>query len=321
MPSCRPLFVALSLLLALARPSLAQPDPARPALAPPETSRLTITITSASNFIAGFVAIDQGMFAAHGLDVTMTPLAEGSAVIASVVSGSAQLGGPTTALYLQAVDSGLDLVAVAAQYTYPTPNKVGVLAGADSGIKGAADLVGKRVGVPGLNALQHVLLRQWLVESHVPTAKVTYVELSFPQMADALRSHQVDAVTATEPFYQRIVAAGLGNPIFDLGSIVTPGSVGGVYVARRDWAAANPRTIAALRAAMQEAIALIAQKPQVARDSIGHFLKLSPEVVALLSVPALSVSLQPSQLAFWITLGKEQGMLTGTPDATKLIVP
>ena len=74
--------------------------------------RSQIGCTATSDCASAMVAVDQGMFAKHGLDAKMMLIGINSNIPAAIVSNSIQIGGPTESVFLQAVDGGLDLVAV-----------------------------------------------------------------------------------------------------------------------------------------------------------------------------------------------------------------
>ena len=82
-------------------------------------------------------------------------------------------------MFLQAIDGGLDQVALAATNVFPERTNSGVIVRAGSNINSAQDLIGKRVGVPGINGLLDVVLRRWLTARGVDTRRVTFVEVSF----------------------------------------------------------------------------------------------------------------------------------------------
>ena len=62
---------------------------------------------------AAMVAVDGGIFKKHGLDAEMVLIGINSNIPAAILSNSIQIGGPTSTVFLQAADGGLDLVAVA----------------------------------------------------------------------------------------------------------------------------------------------------------------------------------------------------------------
>ena len=247
--------------------------------------------------------------------------ANGSVIVAGVVSGNVEVGTPTPTVFLQAVDSGLDQVALAATNAMPDASKSGVLARTDSGIKTAQDLVGKKVGVPGLNGLLDVIFRRWLASQGVDTKRVSYVETSFPQMSDLLKAGQVDAVVAVDPFYSRIVGQNTGYLVDDYIRNLPEGTIASVYSATSKWAAANPAIVKAFQEALAEAVVFSKTNDTATRESIARYTKLPPAVVANLPIPNLVAKMGPQDLKFWIDVMKERGMLTGTVDPTKAVVP
>ena len=124
-----------------------------------------------------------------------------------MVAGSAQVGAPTPTVLLQANDGGLDLVYFAGCDVYPTQSKTGILAMIGSNLQGPRDLPGKKIGVPGFNGIVDLLTRKWIQSAGGDAKKVTYIELQFPAMRDALKSGLVDAVALLDPFYSRIADA------------------------------------------------------------------------------------------------------------------
>jgi NitT/TauT family transport system substrate-binding protein len=127
-----------------------------PALA---ETKITIGCTATSDCASAMVAVDQGLFAKHGLDAKMILIGINSNIPAAILSDSIQIGGPTESVFLQAVDGGLDLVAVdGASRMDPISNQA-IVAFARNGIslKEPKDFVGKKVGAPGIGAVLQVL--------------------------------------------------------------------------------------------------------------------------------------------------------------------
>jgi NitT/TauT family transport system substrate-binding protein len=57
------------------------------------------------------------------------------------------------------------------------------------------------------------------------------------------------------------------------------------------------------------------------RESIARYTKLPSAVVADLPMPNLVAKIEPRDLQFWIDVMKERGMLSGTVDPVKAVVP
>jgi NitT/TauT family transport system substrate-binding protein len=277
--------------------------------------------TAVSGYSASYIAKDQGFFEKRGLDVELILAPQGGAIIEGLVSGSAEIGTPTPTVFLQAVDSGLDQVAIAATNAFPEKSKSGVLARSEANIHSPQDLIGKKVGVPGINGLLDVVFRKWLADKGIDTKKVAYVEASFPQMSDMLRSNTVDAVVAVDPFYSRIIDQKTGYLVDNYTSVLPDGTIASVYSATGKWIAANPDAVRAFQGALAEAVAFskIEGNAPAVQESIARYTKLPVAVVAALPIPNLVAQIKPSDLDFWIKVMKEREMLTGSPDAAKAV--
>ena len=179
-------------------------------------AKIQIGCTATSDCASAMIAVDEGIFRKHGLDVEMTPIAINSNIPAAILSNSIQIGGPTSTVFLQAVDGGLDLVGIAGASVMNTTSNNAITAFVRNGItiNEPKDFVGKKVGAPGLNAFLHVLFVKWLMDKGVDPKSVTFIEVSFPTMNDILKSGAVDAVLAGEPFITRFSTAGTGTAAF-----------------------------------------------------------------------------------------------------------
>jgi len=292
-------------------------------LAPAEAAtKIRVMYTAVSGYSSSYIAKDQGFFEKRGLDVEMILAPQGGAIIEGLVSGSAEIGTPTPTVFLQAIDSGLDTVAIAATNAFPEKSQSGILARTEESIHSAKDLIGKKVGVPGINGLLDVVFRQWLADKGIDTKKVTYVEASFPQMSDMLRAGTVDAVVAVDPFYSRIIAQKTGYLVDNYTSALPDGTIASVYAATGKWAAAHADAVKAFQGALAEAAAFSKNEANAnaVHDSIARYTKLPPPVVASLPIPNLVAQIKPSDLNFWIGVMKQRGMLNGSPDPAKAVV-
>jgi NitT/TauT family transport system ATP-binding protein len=89
-------------------------------------------------------------------------------------------------------------------------------------------------------------LRYWLAASGIdPDQDVRLVVIPPPLLVDALREGQVDGFCVGEPWSSVAVAAGVGR-IVTTGRHIWPNGPEKVLGLRREWAEANPETVAAL---------------------------------------------------------------------------
>jgi NitT/TauT family transport system substrate-binding protein len=296
------LFAGIALvLLAVVQPAAAQ-------------TKIKMTYTAVTGFTAGYVAQQQGFFQKHGIDMEFVQTNISGNIPAVIVSGSVEAGGPTMPSILQANDAGLDLVVFAGGAVYPLSGDV-LIARKGAGIEKTADLKGKTVGVPGIGALLHIMLRRDLKANGVDPDSVKYVELGFPQAGDALRSGQIDAYPSQAPFTARILQSGAGEAVANWLSATPAGTPTVVFAATRSWATAHKKEINAMQDAMRDALAFMKDHRDETNEAIGKYTGLPAAVVGSLPPPIINVDLTPKQIQFWIDICKEQGLIKGNPKA------
>ncbi len=284
-------------------------------------TKISIGCTATTDCASAAVAVQEGLFKKHGLDVTMTLIGINSTIPAALLSDSLQIGGPTPPTFLQAVDGGLDLVAVAgASSTAPsTVDTVAVVATPSSGIAEPKDFEGKKVGTPGIGAFLQVLFSKWLISNGVDPKKVNFVEVGFPTMNDALKSNAVDAVITAEPIMSRILASGTGKAVGYFLEKLPERRPQILYAATRAWADANPDALAAFRAAIEEGAKITNEDPEKGRKAISEFTKIPMDVLSKQKLTTSDPKIEQEQLDWWINTMNEQNMLQGTPDTATLI--
>ena len=299
------LAAAILGVLAFGPPAQAQTNPA--AQAP---TKLRVVHTSSSLITPGFVADEQGFFAAHGLSVSFTPIPINSQLPAALVSGSAEIAYLTLSSLVQANDGGIELVAIAGTgAAYPGGTNEAMVARPGSGIVKPADYIGKRVGVPGIGVVMDIMFRNWLLRADVDPNKVNYVEISNPQQVDALRGGTVDAVIANDPQLYRMVHTGIG---VEAGRFMDalPGDMPLiVYAVTKEYAASHRDVIAAFQAAHKEGIAWMMAHQDAAREIMARRLKLNPALVKDMAFPRFMPDITPASVEIMVNMLREQKQL------------
>jgi NitT/TauT family transport system substrate-binding protein len=277
--------------------------------------KVNLGFVPAGDWVPALVAKEKGFFDKRGLDVTLTKVAIISNVPAALMAGSLHIGVSTPTVLIDAADSGLDLAAIAGGTRFvKNPAIFSVVVRNGLAVKSAKDLEGKRVGVPGMRSIADVLLRKWLLDQGVQPSKVNLVEASFPQMKDLLKGGTLDAVAVLEPFRSRIVADQTGFRLADYVAEVNPDLLGGVWVARKSWLAANPKAADAFREALVEAIAFMSKNADEAKAIEARHLGFTTPV----ALP-YSVALSPADFEVYGRIGRDVGYLQKPVDGAKLI--
>jgi NitT/TauT family transport system substrate-binding protein len=182
-----------------ARPSAAQ--------APQKLRVSTIPIIDTAPLAA---AIAQGYFKEEGLDVDTTPTVGGAVGLPAVAAGQIQIGYSNLVSIVLGAQQGLGfrIIAAGSASGDAPPNTAGLFAKTGSGFKTGVDLEGKRIGVNTRNSINWLVVREWVRLNGGNPDRLTFLEVPFPSMADALRGNQIDAGYTVEPFLSAAVASG-----------------------------------------------------------------------------------------------------------------
>jgi NitT/TauT family transport system substrate-binding protein len=285
-------------------------------------TKIQVGCTATSDCASAMVGVDEGIFKRHGLDVEMVLIGINSNIPAAILSNSIQIGGPTSTVFLQAVDGGLDLVAVEGASIMNKTSNDAIAAFVRTGVEASApaDFVGKKVGAPGLGAFLHVLFRKWLIEKGVDPKGVNFVEVTFPTMNDVLKSGAVDTVLTAEPFVMRMTAAGTGHVGARYAADLARTEPIIFYAASRDWAEKNPDAIRNFRAGIAEAATIVNSDRDKASIAIAKFTKQPLELVKLSAPNYSEPVLKSEQLKWWIDVMQQQNMLQSKVDLDQLML-
>jgi NitT/TauT family transport system substrate-binding protein len=282
--------------------------------------KIVLGFSASTAFSNAFVAANEGIFKKHGLEVEMKLVPNSSTTPAALMADSLQVATPTAPITLQAIEQGLDLVVLAGGSYYAKGiEDVAVMVRPDSAIRTAKDFEGKRVATAGLNAFLHVLFRKWMSENGADYKKTTFTETPFAQQIDVLRSGQVDAILAVQPFLARALETNVGRVVAYYIAALEGETLAGWYVATRKWAQANPKAAAAFAAAISEATELAQKDAALIRKANLVYIPFPAEVQAKFPDARYRAVVAPEAIEKWNKIALEQAMLKKAVDPAKVL--
>lgn len=277
--------------------------------------KVNVGYIPAGDWLPALIAKDKGFFEKRNLDVALTKVGIISNIPAAIMSGSLMIGASTATVLMDASDAGLGLVAVAGGTRFvKDPAIFSVVVRTGVKVTNAKDLEGKRVGVPGLRSTGDVLFRKWLQEKGAQISKVSIVEASFPQMKDLLKGGTLDAVAVLEPFRSGITVDNTGYRVADYMAEVNPDLLGGVWIAQKQWADANPKAAPAFRESLIEAIEFLKTNTDEARAIELKYLGFKTPIMLPFAVPV-----NVADLDIWVKYARDVGYLTKPMDVSRMV--
>ena len=174
---------------------------ARPATGAPLTT-IRLGTAPVESYALAVYANAQGYFKAAGLDVNVTILNGGGAVMSAIAGGALDLACANVGAQANAHVRGLPLSMIAPGGMYSSNEPTTVLAvGKNSAVKTAKDLTGKTVGISTLKDLQQASVMKWTDSNGGDSSTLRFIELPVPEMAPALVAGRIDAATILEPSF------------------------------------------------------------------------------------------------------------------------
>jgi NitT/TauT family transport system substrate-binding protein len=239
-------------------------------------------------FAQFYLADRAGYYTAAGLKVTLQNQIDPN-LITLVGQGAIDIGSGDGTSIIPAVSQGIPVVYTTTIYgQFPSI----VVANATSGIRTAADLKGKKIGIPGKYGSSWIMLQALLKSANLTTSDVTIVPYPDFGQATALQQGAVDAATGftnNEPIMLK--QAGITPVVLTVDSIVPlpgPGLVTGTATL-----AAKTDALKAFTAATLRAMSEIAADPQKGLDATFA------AVPDLARDPALQRAILDATIATW----------------------
>jgi NitT/TauT family transport system substrate-binding protein len=170
--------------------------------------------------LACWVALEKGFYFQEGVDVEVAGIFKaGPEEMMGFASGSLDIGYVGEAPATMAVANKTADVVVLAQVN---TEGSALVVRRHSIIKQVSDLIGRTVAIPGHAQVQDLLLRKILIKYNVDQERVNIIVLKPPEMIGALKTSQIDAFIAWEPYVAKAETMGVGSVLIN-SSDVWPG--------------------------------------------------------------------------------------------------
>lgn len=307
-------FVAAGALLTVC--ACSGPGSADPAAA--QLTNLNVAVVPAVDSAGFFIALYGNLFQAQGLSVHFIPAVSSETEInlqaeQLPAKDPVDISCGAYPSYITAQenwDNGKrpgsaqpDVVAadlyIFAEGSIMTPGAQGLYVMPGSGIRTLRDLEGRTVGVNAPDNILYLLVAAALADHGLRVSGVKFKYIALPQMAQALRNGEVDAAVLPEPFASQAELSLGAELLADLDSGTTTSFPVQGCAVTREWAQANPLTLAEFTRAYdqgQEIADTNRAAIEHAMERLPASLRVSPQVAALMAVDSYPIDVSQARI-------------------------
>ncbi|KHL13435.1 UNVERIFIED_CONTAM: nitrate ABC transporter substrate-binding protein [Mumia flava] len=286
-----------------------------------DTTAVTVGVIPILDVAPIYLGVEQGFFADEGLDVTLETAQGGAAIVPGVVSGQFQFGFSNTISLLLATSEGLPLTVVAdgVSSTGEEGNDFGaVIVPADSDIKTAADLEGKKVAVNTLNNINTTTTNEAVRKDGGDPSTIEYVELAFPDIIPAIQKGDVDAGQVVEPFLTIGTSSGM-RAVTDNFVQTDPDLTVAMYFTSEQFAQEDPEVVEAFTSAMNESLDYAQENPDAVREVLGTYTELDADLQEQVILPRWTSEIDVDSVELLSELAVTDGLYSEQPDIDTLL--
>ena len=267
-----------------------------------------------------WAAIDEGIFAEHGLKIEVVPAQGGANAIPALLSGDIQfaIGQPFGPIRADLQDLGVAIIGNYANSIATGADVNAVVVPAGSPITRPADLAGKKVSVNTIGAAGDLTIRKAVKDDGGDPSTIQFVEVAFPDVPAQLEAGTMDAAWAPDPFRALVVTGG-GASILQPYQATIPGLTVLTNITSQKLIDEKPDLVASYSAAMSEALEWASAHEDAVRAAIVTNLKIPAAAAAGITLPTFTWDLSKAGITSLGALAVEFGYIAKEPDFSRLI--
>ncbi|MCW4386072.1 ABC transporter substrate-binding protein [Salinibacterium sp. SYSU T00001] len=286
-----------------------------------QTASVTVGVMPGADLAPLYVGIKDGIFAEHGIDVTVHSLAATTAdIVRAVDEGRYDIGYADIISILAAQENGseLQIVSGAADTSGDARADYAGIVTAASDIDDVSDLTGRKVAVDTLGTTNEVVVRAAVDAAGGNSSTMTLEAIPFINARKAIEGGMVTAALMVEPYLTAARLDGLriiSHPYAEFDEKLT---VSGYFTST---ATASERSdvVESFVAALAESFEAAESNDNAVRTNISTFLSSDARVRTRLILPAFSTEIDRDAAQALADSALEYGLIARAPDLGALL--
>ena len=309
---------AMSMLALTLAASCSSPGTSGPAN-PGQKTNLVVGAVPAETGAAMYIAQEHGIFAAHGLHVTIRAIQSTSDILPAMEKGSINVASGQLPSFIMAEVDGTGSFRLLASGLTLSPGVNEILAMKWSGITDPQQLKHKTIAENAQIGDSPLLVDSVLASYGMKPSEVMVKILSFPDMGAELAAHQVDAAYCVEPYCTDIQQKYGAEVIADTDQGAAQGLLTSGYTVTAKWLENNKKTAAEFAASIAEGATLADTNPADLQRALAASLHIVPQVADVMATGTFPTTVDPVKISQVADLMLTFGELKRPFDVSKLL--
>lgn len=287
-----------------------------------EVERLRIATVPIQDLTPAYIAYKLGYFKEEGLEVDLVDFGGGAESIPSLFAGKIDICYTAWVSAILARSQNFDVTIVSGNSIARSkpPDAAALMVKGDATYKTPKDLEGKRIAVNNLMNVVWLFGRLTLEKYGVDLNKVTFTEVPFPQMGDALLNNRIDAAVIIEPFQTVLVSSGKGRVLSYVYLEAQPGLEIAGYLATDKWVKEHPVATKKFVSALRRGVEWPNKNDAEYRKYLAEYTKMEPALAQKVITNNYRVSpIDVKSIQTTADLMLKNGMLKDSVDVSKMV--
>lgn len=285
-----------------------------------EKPKIKIAVLPTVDLAPFRLAQESGYFKAEGLEVETVDAPSGQASMTKMIGGEVDISFSTYMPFFVAKSKGAADIRLVADATSVSPKSNAVVTVPNSPVKTINDLAGKRIAITDKNTASHLLTVSVMKDHGVDASKVQWVPMPLPNIANALKSGDVDAGYLPEPYLTQAAKIAGATPVVDIGTGATQDFPLVGFAALGNFVTSSPKTLAAFQRALSKAVRESADRAKI-EPMVVKYAKVDAETAALLTLPTFGSTLDARRLQRVPDLLLQTGVISAKLDVGPMLAP